>query len=134
MSKLLISKEDLWLKKSPEPLTTIVTGLTNKVIRSLYSPVKFVRILPRGRVVNRGYPFGSIEYDTNLKLLRSPILGSIVEVNDKLRVEPEILNKDPYRQGWIAVMKPINFEEDLKDLEEVEMGGLTEPLETYKSV
>ena len=38
----------------------------------------------------------------------SPISGKIVEVNERLLDEPELLNTDPYGDGWIAIMEPSN--------------------------
>ncbi|MEM0090327.1 MAG: glycine cleavage system protein H, partial [Nitrososphaerota archaeon] len=67
--------------------------------------------LPKGRCVNRGYPFGSIEHGRKILILRSPITGSIVEVNEEIIKNPQLINEDPYGKGWIAILKPSNVEE-----------------------
>lgn len=42
--------------------------------------------------------------------------GEIVEVNENLENNAQLVNKSPYQNGWILKMKPVNLEEDLKDL------------------
>ncbi|MEM3074173.1 MAG: hypothetical protein QXK20_05485, partial [Nitrososphaerales archaeon] len=59
---------------------------------------------------------GSIESGRRIFLLRAPISGSIQEVNEELRAEPTLLNKDPTGRGWVAVLRPINLEEELEHL------------------
>jgi len=78
--------------------------------------IEFVRVLPKGRYVGRGYPFGSIESGRRIVLLRAPISGSIQEVNEELRADPTLLNKDPTGRGWVAVFRPLNLEEEIEQL------------------
>jgi glycine cleavage system H protein len=48
--------------------------------------------------------------------LISPLAGEIVEVNSALETTPEIINQDPYGQGWLAVIKAENFTFDRSNL------------------
>jgi len=51
--------------------------------------------------------------------LYAPVTGKIVKVNDKLKNEPQIVNDDPYNEGWIVEIKPRNslvLEQELKTL------------------
>jgi glycine cleavage system H protein len=48
--------------------------------------------------------------------LPSPVKGAIVEVNAALQDSPELINQDPYGQGWMVVMQPENPEQDLGGL------------------
>lgn len=45
-----------------------------------------------------------------------PISGEVFEVNEKLAESPELINKDPYGEGWIAKIRPTNLKADLKNL------------------
>jgi len=42
--------------------------------------------------------------------------GEVVEKNEKLFDKPDLINEDPYGEGWIARLKPANLEKDLQDL------------------
>ena len=46
----------------------------------------------------------------------APISGDVTEVNVKLADSPELVNQQPYGDGWIAVIKPSNLEAELKNL------------------
>lgn len=46
----------------------------------------------------------------------APVSGEIVEVNKTLENKPDLINKSPYREGWIAVIKPANLDAELKEL------------------
>jgi glycine cleavage system H protein len=46
----------------------------------------------------------------------SPVNGSIAEINPEMEDSPEIINQDPYEAGWLAVLKPIDWESDKTQL------------------
>ena len=46
----------------------------------------------------------------------TPITGEIIEANEKLAETPELLNKDPYNNGWIMKVRPTNLKKDLEKL------------------
>ena len=48
--------------------------------------------------------------------LIAPVSGTIESVNEELDSKPELLNEDPYGEGWILSVDPTNLEEDLKSL------------------
>mgnify|MGYP001488771178 CR=1 FL=1 len=54
---------------------------------------------------NQNDIFGTIEAVKTLADLYIPISGSIMEINDKLESEPELINSDPYGEGWIIKIK-----------------------------
>lgn len=123
IGRLLASKtaKGIWAKfEQTEDGSEIIVrvGLTKETVESL-GMVEFVRVLPKGHLVTRGHPFGSVECGVRVVLLRSPVSGWIVGVNDKLKDRPELINEDPYGEGWIALFRPINYEEDIKYLSEL---------------
>ena len=71
--KVYVSKESMWVKVGHGSPPTIATGLTKEAAESLGGQVEFVRVLPRGRLVNREYPFSSVEHGMRIMLLRSPV-------------------------------------------------------------
>jgi len=48
--------------------------------------------------------------------LKVPVSGEITEINQEVVKTPSIINSDPYGRGWVAVIKPSNLKEELKDL------------------
>lgn len=114
---LLYSREHLWVRIPQEEKTqsSVHVGLTDFAQQRL-GRIEFVRILPKGRYISRGHPFGSIESGRRIVLLRAPVFGVIEETNGELREHPELINNDPYGRGWIAAFKPFQLEQDRKEL------------------
>lgn len=77
--------------------------------------IVFVDITTEGEEVDKGAVFGSIEAVKTVSDLLMPITGKVLEVNPKLEDEPELVNKDPYGEGWIVKVS-IDNEAELNDL------------------
>jgi len=75
-----------------------------------------VRIKPPGKHVHKGKPIASLESGKWTGPVPAVIEGEVVERNEKLFDQPDLINDDPYGEGWIARLKPSNLERDLKDL------------------
>jgi glycine cleavage system H protein len=113
---LLFSREQIWVRITLEsPQSKVYVGLTD-MLQENFGPIKFVRILPKGRYVSRGHPFASVESGRRILLLRAPIFGLIQEINGELREHPELINTDPYGRGWVAAFQSFQLEEDKKEL------------------
>lgn len=129
---LLYSRDHMWVRIPEEenPNSKVYVGLTDFAQQNV-GPIEFVRVLPKGRYVSRGHPFGSIESGRRIVLLRAPVFGLIQQVNDELREHPELINTDPYGRGWIAAFQPFQLEEDRKEFlskpEELERLVTTRP-------
>jgi glycine cleavage system H protein len=76
-----------------------------------------------GRSVKAGKTLGTIESGKWVGPLKSPLSGEIVEINEAARSNPEIINKDPYGEGWVAVITPSDLESDLGALIKGEDGA-----------
>ena len=63
--------------------------------------VVFVEIETLGEKLSKGEAFGTIEAVKTVSDLFMPASGEVLEINPKLNDEPEIVNKDPYFEGWI---------------------------------
>ena len=64
--------------------------------------IVFVDITTEGEKVDKGAVFGSIEAVKTVSDLLMPITGEVLEVNPKLDDQPELVNQDPYGEGWIV--------------------------------
>jgi glycine cleavage system H protein len=63
--------------------------------------VVFVEIETLGEKLSKGEAFGTIEAVKTVSDLFMPASGEVLEINPKLNDEPEIVNKDPYVEGWM---------------------------------
>ena len=74
--------------------------------------VAFVTVKPPGTRLNYGDEFAEIESMKVTLELTSPVAGTIVEVNKALETNPELVNQDPYEQGWLATAESTDWETD----------------------
>lgn len=78
--------------------------------------IAFADIQPAGTVLGTGEACASIEtIKVDLEIL-SPLAGKILRVNPSLEMTPEVINEDPYGQGWLCEIEPSDWENDLANL------------------
>ena len=75
--------------------------------------IVFVDIPTVGESLEVGESFGTIEVVKTISDLFLPVEGEVLEQNEALEENPELVNKDPYGEGWLIKMKPV----ELKDVE-----------------
>lgn len=68
--------------------------------------VAFAEVAGPGTVVAAGERLANVETIKVDVALPSPLSGTVVAVNEKLELEAEIINHDPYGEGWLAVIEP----------------------------
>jgi len=68
--------------------------------------VVYVQLPDVGASVVAGSSFGEVESTKSVSDLYAPVDGSVVEANAELEATPELVNRDPYGEGWICVVKP----------------------------
>ena len=73
--------------------------------------IVFVDVPTEGETLEKGETFGSIEVVKTVSDLFLPVGGEILEVNPALEENPELVNKDPYGEGWIIKIKPTDASE-----------------------
>jgi glycine cleavage system H protein len=79
-------------------------GITDYAQREL-GEIVFVDITTEGESISQDEVFGSIEAVKTVSDLMIPVTGEILEVNAKLEDQPELVNSDPYGDGWIVKVK-----------------------------
>jgi glycine cleavage system H protein len=77
--------------------------------------IVYVEIESIGDSLNKEEIFGSVEAVKTVSDLFIPVSGEITEMNENLEDNPELINDDPYGDGWIIKMK-INDSSELNDL------------------
>ena len=96
-------------------------GITNFAQKEL-GDIVFVEIESLEQEIKSGEVFGSVEAVKTVSDLFMPMTGEIIEVNQKIIDNPEIVNSDPYGEGWMIKIKILdsNEVEDLLDLKSYE--------------
>lgn len=89
-------------------------GVTDFVQKSL-SDIMFFEPPTVGTEIEQFDELGNVESTKAVFEIVSPVSGTITAINEKLQEAPELINQDPYEQGWIAEMELSGFEND-KDL------------------
>ncbi|MEE9371886.1 MAG: hypothetical protein V3V00_02435 [Saprospiraceae bacterium] len=94
---------------------TVTVGMTD-VAQSLAGPILHAKSKSVGAIRRRGKPLATVESGKWVGPLKSPIAGEIIDVNENLVSDAQLLNRSPYKDGWVVKMKPNNLEEDLAEL------------------
>ncbi len=108
---LLYTETDEWVKVEGDVARIGVTDYAQKMLRDVVG----VELPKQGAKVRRGQSVAVIESIKATAEVYTPVTGTVVEVNERLRDEPELVNKDPYGGGWIVAVKM----DDLKELEQL---------------
>jgi glycine cleavage system H protein len=83
---------------------TVTMGITD-FAQSQLGDVVFLELPSPGRKLAARESFGVVESVKAASDLYSPVAGRITEVNDKLTAKPELINSDPYGDGWIMKLE-----------------------------
>jgi len=97
MAERRYTKSHEWLTVDGKTATVGITDFA----QSQLGDVVFLELPAPGRKLTAGESFGVVESVKAASDLYSPVTGSIAAVNDKLAAHPELINSDPYGDGWI---------------------------------
>jgi glycine cleavage system H protein len=95
---LSYSKEHEWVRQDGSRATI---GITSFAADEL-GDIVFVELPEVGATLSQFATFGVVESVKAVSDLYAPVSGEVVEVNEALRDAPELLNSDPFGEGWIA--------------------------------
>lgn len=93
---------------------SVTVGITDTA-QSMLGDLVFVELPEVGNDVTAGDECGVLESVKAASDLYAPINGEIVAINETLTQNPELINQDPYGEGWILRLQPTH-EKDLEDL------------------
>lgn len=80
-------------------------GITDYAQEQL-GDIVFVDITAEGETLKAGEVFGTIEVVKTISDIFLPVDGEVLEQNEALADQPELVNKDPYGEGWLVKIKP----------------------------
>ncbi|MDA0713123.1 MAG: glycine cleavage system protein GcvH [bacterium] len=107
---LKYTKEHEWAEINDNVVTI---GISHHAQKQL-GDVVYLELPEAGKTVSKNKVFGTIESVKAVSDLYSPVSGTVTEVNTNLVDEPEIVNQDPYKKGWMIKVKMDN-NQDLND-------------------
>lgn len=96
-SNIRYTAEHEWIRVEGEEA---YVGITDYA-QSELGEIVFVDVPTEGEEVAQGEVFGSIEAVKTVSDLNIPVTGEVLEINGALDAQPELVNNDPYGEGWI---------------------------------
>ncbi len=107
---LRYSEEHEWARVLSEDEAIVEVGISHHAQDAL-GDVVFVELPAAGIKVAQFDKFGEIESVKAVSDLFSPVAGEIIEVNSSLDSSPEVVNSDPYGEGWLLRVKVDGLEQ-----------------------
>ncbi|EGJ70714.1 Glycine cleavage system H protein [Bacteroides coprosuis DSM 18011] len=102
--ELKYTSEHEWVRKEGD---IVYIGITDYAQDQL-GDIVFVDIPTVGETLDANEVFGTIEVVKTVSDLFLPISGEILEQNEEIEDNPELVNEDPYGEGWLIKVKPTN--------------------------
>ena len=96
------TKEHEWIRQEGD---VAYVGITDYAQEQL-GDIVFVDIQTVGETLAADEVFGTIEVVKTISDLFLPVAGEVLEQNEALEEQPELVNKDPYGEGWLIKIKP----------------------------
>ena len=106
---LLYTEEHEWARLEGDG--TVVIGVTDYASKQLHEIV-YVELPEVGDDAELAAVIGALESVKAVSDMNSPVGGSITETNEELQDSPELINESPYGEGWIAKLKPSDWDGD----------------------
>jgi glycine cleavage system H protein len=100
---LSYTAEHEWARSEPDG--SVRVGITDFAQDAL-GDVVFVSLPDVGAQISRGQSLGEIESTKSVSEFYAPFDGEVVQRNDELDSRPDLLNSDPYGEGWIVAIRP----------------------------
>jgi glycine cleavage system H protein len=96
------SDQHEWVRRGED---VVRIGITDYAQNAL-GDIVFVQLPEVGSVVTSGDAIGEVESTKSVSEIFTPLTGTVVAVNDSLEASPELVNTDPYGDGWIYELEP----------------------------
>ena len=109
---LLYTENDVWINIKDDKAQIGVTDF----LQRRGGDAVFVELPKRGSNVRRLEEIANFETIKAVLSVMSPFNGVITEVNTSLNDKPELINEDPYGEGWLVLISPSNLQEEKRHL------------------
>ena len=106
---LYYTEDWAWVKVEDDKVRVGITDYAQKQLRE----VVYAELPESGTTVSQKEPYGTVESVKAVSDLVAPISGTVEKVNEEIQSNPEILNEDPFKKGWLLLVNPSNLEAEL---------------------
>lgn len=106
-SNLYYTKEHEWIRVEGNEA---FVGITDYA-QSELGEIVFVDINTEGETLGQSEVFGSVEAVKTVSDLNMPVAGEVLEINETINDQPELVNNDPYGEGWMIKISVANPDE-----------------------
>ncbi|MCF8563629.1 glycine cleavage system protein GcvH [Alicyclobacillus tolerans] len=103
----------IWAK--PDSDGTVLVGMTD-VAQSLAGKIIVVNLRSLGKTLVKGKSAGTLESGKWVGSIPTPVAGKVVAVNEALKKKADLVNTDPYGEGWIIRVEPTDWATDSQTL------------------
>ena len=98
---LLYTADHEWLRRDNDSPDEVTIGITEFAQEQL-GDVVYLELPAEGTALSAGEPFGEIESAKTVAELFAPVTGELIAINGVLEERPELVNDEPYGEGWIV--------------------------------
>ncbi len=109
--ELKYTKDHEWLSLDGDVATVGVTDFA----QSELGDIVYVEVETLDETLEKEEVFGTVEAVKTVSDLFMPISGEVIEFNEKLETNPEVVNEDPYGEGWMIKIR-VSDENELNEL------------------
>lgn len=100
-SDLFYTKDHEWVKIDGDIATIGITDFAQQEL----GDIVFVEVETTGETLEQEEVFGSVEAVKTVSDLFMPVSGEVMEFNSAIEADPELVNRDPYGEGWMVKVK-----------------------------
>ncbi len=103
-------ERDMWARRLPDGLVQIgITAFGVHISGAFF----MCRPKPVGTVLEQGQTVAVVELNKSVVTVKTPVSGIVRDVNPLLEEEPELIEREPYGRGWLVMLEPTRWDEDL---------------------
>ena len=102
----------VWARRDGDLVTVGMTDVAQNLAKTI------IAVTPKapGKQVAKGRNIATVESGKWVGPVPAPVSGEIVEVNTALSTSPSLINADPYGEGWVARLRPTDWDGEAADL------------------
>jgi len=93
----------------------VIIGMTD-VAQNMAGPILHAKLKRVGTERRKGRPVATVESSKWVGPVKLPLSGTVVEINEQLADDPEMINRSPYKKGWLVKLDPSDLENELQEL------------------
>jgi glycine cleavage system H protein len=98
-----------WVREPGEQAGSVRVGITSYAQEAL-GDIVYVQLPEAGSAVEAGAAIGELESTKSVSDIYAPVGGTVVARNDNLEQAPDLINSDPYGEGWLLEIEPSDGE------------------------